>query len=93
MAIKGGKVQLTSQIECRWQYGQTVRLDSNLVQLQLLLLEMERQLLIISAMIDRLRSRWGLPGGLPVIRQRRHSIGSGIGQPGQSSKERVSTAT
>ena len=40
--------------------------------LQLLVLEMERQLLILSAMIDRLRSRWGLPGGLPVIRQRRH---------------------
>ena len=33
---------------------------------------MERQLLIISAMIDRLKSRWSLPGGLPVIRQRRH---------------------
>ena len=44
----------------------------NLAQLQLLLLEMERQLLIISAMIDWLRSRWGLPGGLPV-RQRRHT--------------------
>ena len=48
------------------------RRKSNLAQLQLLLLEMERQLLIISAMIDRLRSRWRLPGGLPVIRQRRH---------------------
>ena len=35
---------------------------------QLLLLEMERQLLIISAMIDRLRGGWALP----VIRQRRH---------------------
>ena len=44
------------------------REDRNLAQLQLLLLEMERQLLIISAMIDRVRSRWGLP----VIRQRRH---------------------
>ena len=33
---------------------------------------MERQLLIIAAMIDWLRSKWGLPGGLPVIRQRRH---------------------
>ena len=33
------------------------RHNRNLVQLQLLLLEMERQLLIISAMIDRLRSR------------------------------------
>ena len=44
------------------------RHDRNLAQLQLLLLEMERQLLIISAMIDQLRSRWGLPGGdgLPV---------------------------
>ena len=48
------------------------RHKTNLAQLQLLLLEMERQLLIISAMIDRLRSRWGLPGGLQVIRQRRH---------------------
>ena len=48
------------------------RHDTNLAQLQLLLLEMERQLLIISAMIDWLRSRWGLPGGLPVIRQRRY---------------------
>ena len=48
------------------------RHDTNLAQLQLLLLEMKRHLLIISAMIDRLRSRWGLPGGLQVIRQRRH---------------------
>ena len=48
------------------------RNSRNLAQLQLLLLEMERQLLIISAMIDRLRSSWGLPRGLPVIRQRRH---------------------
>ena len=49
------------------------RHDRNLAQLQLLLLRIERQLLIISAIIDRLRSRWGLPGGLQVInRQRRH---------------------
>ena len=48
------------------------RHERKLAQLQLLLLEMERQLLIISAMIDRLRSRWGLPGGLSVIRQRKH---------------------
>ena len=48
------------------------RHDRNLAQLQLLLLEMERQLLIISAMIDRLRTRCCMPGGLPVIRQRRH---------------------
>ena len=48
------------------------RHDKNLAQVQLFLLEMERQLIIISAMIDRLRSRLGLPGGLPVIRQRRH---------------------
>ena len=46
--------------------------ERNLAQLQLLLLEMERQLVIISAMVDQLRSRWSLPGGLPVIRQRRH---------------------
>ena len=48
------------------------RHNTNLAQFQLLLLEMERQLLIISAMIDHMRSRWGLPGSLPVIRQRRH---------------------
>ena len=50
------------------------RADRNLAQLQLLLLEMERQLLIISAMIVRLRNRWGLSGGLPVIRKRRHRL-------------------
>ena len=44
------------------------RHDRNLAQLQLLLLEMERQLLIISAILDRLRSKWGLP----VIRQTRY---------------------
>ena len=44
------------------------RHDRNLAQLQLLMLEMESQSLIISAMIDQLRSRWGLP----VSRQRRH---------------------
>ena len=46
------------------------RHERNLAQLQML--EMVRQLLIIAAMIDWLRSRWSLPGGLPVIRQRRH---------------------
>ena len=61
----GSKALVTSQIESRCQYG---RNDRNLAQLQLLLLEMERQLLIISAMIERVRSRWGLP----VIRQIRH---------------------
>ena len=45
------------------------RHNRNLAQLTV---EMERQLLIISPMTDRLRSRWGLPWGLPVIRQRRH---------------------
>ena len=44
------------------------RHDRNLAQLQLLLLETERQLLIISAKIERVRSRCGLP----VLRQRRH---------------------
>ena len=41
-------------------------------QFQLLLLEIERQLLIISAMIDRLRSRRVLPGFLSVIRHRKY---------------------
>ena len=50
------------------------RHNTNLAQLQLLLLEKERQLLIISAMIGWLRGRWGLLGGLQVIRQRRHRI-------------------
>ena len=49
----------------------TIWTDRTQILHKLLLLEMERQLLIISSMIDRLRSRWGLPGGLPVIRQRR----------------------
>ena len=44
------------------------RHNRNLAQLHLLLLEMERQLLIITGMIERVRSRWGLL----VIRQRRH---------------------
>ena len=83
MAIKGGKVHLTSHIQCRYQYGQT---QKNLAQLQLLQLEMDTQLLIISAMIDQLRRRWGLSGGLPTIREDTEDIGSGFGQPGQSSK-------
>ena len=64
MAIKRGKVQLA-------RYNVDANMDRhkrNLAQLQLLLLEMESQLLTISAMIDQLRSRWSLPGGLPVIR-------------------------
>ena len=48
------------------------RHHGNLAQLQLLLLEMERQLVPISAMIDQFRSRWDLPKDLPVMRQRRH---------------------
>ena len=40
------------------------RQDRDLIQIQLLILQMERQLVIITAMIDRLRRRWGL--------QRRH---------------------
>ena len=69
MAIKGGKVSSLARYNVD---GNMNRHDSNLAQLQFLLLEMERHLLIFLAMIDRLRSRWGLPGGLPVIRQRRH---------------------
>ena len=44
------------------------REDRNLAQLQVLLLETERQLVIISAIIERVRRRWDLP----VIRWRRH---------------------
>ena len=36
------------------------RQDRDLIQIQLLILRMERQLVIITAMIDRLRRRWGL---------------------------------
>ena len=65
MAIKG--VRLSSL--ARLNLGANMdREDRNLAQLQLLLLEMERQLLIISAMKKSVRSRWCLP----VIRQRRH---------------------
>ena len=56
------------------------RHDKNLAQLELLLLEMERQLLIISAMIDRLRSRWGLQGVCQLLdREDTEDIGSGLG--------------
>ena len=69
MAIKG----VRSSSLARYNVDDNMdRHDRNLAQLQLLLLEMERQLIIISAMTGQLRSRWGLPGGLPVIRQRRH---------------------
>ena len=61
MAIKGVMVRSLAQIDF------VAREDRILVQLRLLLLEMERQLVIISAMIERLRRRWGLP-----VRQRRH---------------------
>ena len=65
MAIKG----VRSRSLARYNVDANMdRHKRNLAQLQLILLEMERQLLIISAMIDRLRSRWGLP----VTRQRRH---------------------
>ena len=47
------------------------RHDRNLAQLQPLLLEKERQLLIISAMIDQLRSRCGLPVIIPRHRRYR----------------------
>ena len=63
IAIKGGKVQLTSQIQCRCQYGQarhkscTTSTDT-----------VTNGSYSISAMIDWLRSRWGLP----VIRLERH---------------------
>ena len=42
------------------------------MQLQLLILQMERQLVIITAMIDRLRRRWGLQRG--QRRQRRYYV-------------------
>ena len=65
--FKRGKAQVTSRLNLNATMDKEYR---NLAQLQLLLLEMERQLLIISAMIKRVRSRWGLP--VPVIRQRKH---------------------
>ena len=59
----------TGYLDARYSVDANMdRHHRNLAQLQLLLLEMERQLLIISAMIERVRSRWGLP----VIRQTRH---------------------
>ena len=42
------------------------------MQIQLLLLRMERQLVIITAMIDRVRRRWGLRRG--QRRQRRYWV-------------------
>ena len=75
---KRGKGQVTSQIESRWQYGQRGQKSCTTSTLTLRngeavthhFTQMERQLLIISAMIERVRSRWGLP--VPVMRQRRH---------------------
>ena len=42
------------------------------MQIQLLILQMERQLVIITAMIDRLRRRWDLQQG--QSRQRRYWV-------------------
>ena len=42
---------------------QTDRWNRDLMQIQLLILQMDRQLFIITAMIDRLRRRWGLQRG------------------------------
>ena len=39
------------------------RRNRDLMQIQFLILQMERQLVIITAMIDRLRRRWGLQRG------------------------------
>ena len=66
MAIKGVRSSSLAR------YNVDANMDRHDRNLELLLLEMKRQLFIISAMIDQLRSRWGLSGGLPVIRQRRH---------------------
>ena len=66
MAVKGDKVQLTIQKQRRCQYGQTRQKSCTTSTLTV------RNDRLITAMINRLRIRWGLPGCLPVIRQRRH---------------------
>ena len=48
------------------------RHNRDLLQIQFLILQMERQLVIITAMIDRLRRRWGLRRG--QRRQRRYWV-------------------
>ena len=48
------------------------RHNRDLLQIQFLILQMERQLVIIPAMIDRLRRRWGLRRGQQ--RQRRYWV-------------------
>ena len=67
--FRRGKAQVTSQFESRCQYGQRGQKSCTNSTL-ILTLEIDRQLLIISAMIERMRSKWDLP--VPVIRQRRH---------------------
>ena len=69
IAIKGGRVQLTSQIQCRCQYGQTRKKSCTTSTLTV------RNGKAVTHHFNYdswLRSRWGLPGALPVIRQRRH---------------------
>ena len=55
MAIKGVRVRSLARLNLDANMD---REDRNLAQLQLLLLEMERQLLIISAITERVRCRW-----------------------------------
>ena len=71
MAIKG--VRLRPLARLNLDVNMDIE-DRNPAQLQLLLLEMERQLLIVSALIERVRSRWGLP-----VVEDTEDIGSGLG--------------
>ena len=74
MAIKGVRVRSLATLNLDANMD---REDRNLAQLQLL--EMERQLLIISAMIERVRSRWALQMGQLSEREDTEGIGSGLG--------------
>ena len=69
MAIKGGKVQLTSQIQCRCQYGQTQQKSCTTSTLTVRNGEAVTDYFSYDRPIEK---QMGLPGGLPVIRQRRH---------------------
>ena len=67
VAIKGGKVQLTSQIKCRCQYGQTQNKSCTTSTLTVRNVEAITHHFSYDRPVEK-----QMPGGLPVIRQRRH---------------------
>ena len=73
MAIKGGKVLLTSQIQCRCQYGQTRQKSCITSTPAVRNGEAVTHHFSYDRPLEKHNNKWGLPGGLPVIRQRRRT--------------------